>query len=98
MRLQKEDFFSSFHAGVFEKIMELTEADEYDYSLLGQFLSPDEMGRLEGLMQKRRALSENGYDMFVQCIETLKREKSLSLAGDGIDQIMLLINQKRGNK
>lgn len=98
VRLQKEDFFSSFHAGVFEKIMELTEADEYDYSLLGQFFSPDEMGRLEGLMQKRRALTENGYDMFVQCIETLKREKSLSLAGDGIDQIMLLINQKRGNK
>ena len=99
VRLQKQDFFSEFHGRVFEKMMELVSAGEYDFSLLGQFFTPDEMGRLEGLEQKRRALTENGREMFIQCVETVKREKSLTDAsGGGIDEIMLLINQKRNNK
>ena len=96
--LKKEDFFSEFHGRVFEKIMELVSSGEYDFSLLGQFFSPDEMGRLEGLVQKRRKLTENGSDMFLQCVETLKKEKRLTDAEDSIDEIMLLINQKRNNK
>lgn len=98
VRLTKQDFFSEFHGRVFEKIMELVLAGEYDYSLLGQFFTPDEMGRLEGLEQKRRVLTENGIDMFLQCVETVKKEKSLTEAGGGVDEIMLLINQKRNNK
>ncbi len=96
IELSRDDFFSEFHASVFERIMELTAAGEYDFSLLGQFFSPDEMGRLEGLEQKRRVLTENGRDVFVQCVETIKKEKSLSVAGDGgIDAINLLLSQKR---
>jgi DNA primase len=96
IELSRDDFFSEFHASVFERIMELTVAGEYDFSLLGQFFSPDEMGRLEGLEQKRRVLTENGRDVFVQCVETIKKEKSLSVAGDGgIDAINLLLSQKR---
>lgn len=96
IELSRDDFFSEFHASVFERIMELTAAGEYDFSLLGQFFSPDEMGRLEGIEQKRRVLTENGRDVFVQCVETIKKEKSLSVAGDGgIDAINLLLSQKR---
>jgi hypothetical protein len=79
--------------------MELVQAGEYDFSLLGQFFSPDEMGRLEGLEQKRRALTENGREVFLQCVETIKKEKSLSNAsGGGIDEINLLLMQKRQAK
>lgn len=98
IKLEKQDFFSEFHGGVFERITQLQDSGEYDFSLLGQFFSPEEMGRLEGLIQKRRTLTENGTDMFLQCVETLKREKSLTDSGGGLDEIMLLINQKRNNK
>ena len=95
--LEKTDFFSDFHARVFEAICSLEESGEYDFSLLSEFFSPDEMGRLEGLIQKRRSLSQNGLDVFSQCVETLKGEKSLS-GGDTIDDIRLLLERKRGGK
>jgi replicative DNA helicase len=93
--LKKEDFFSEFHKRVFEAIMQLTSSGEYDFSLLGQFFTAEEIGRLEGLVQKRRGLTENSRDMFLQCVQTLKKEKSLTDAGGTVDEIMLLINQKR---
>lgn len=96
VELSTTDFFSDFHARVFEKIIELEEAGEYDFSLLGQFFTPDEIGRLEGLIRKRRELSVNGTDVFVQCIETLKKEKSLSAGEDSISDILRVLETKRG--
>ncbi len=93
--ISKNDFFSEFHARVFEHICELEGNGEYDFSLLGQYFSPEEIGRLEGLMQKRRELSENGRDVFLQCVDTLKSEKGLS-GEDTIDDIRLLLERKRG--
>ncbi|MGM9643880.1 MAG: DNA primase [Eubacteriales bacterium] len=95
--LEKNDFFSDFHARVFEAICSLEEKGEYDFSLLSEFFTPDEIGRLEGLIQKRRSLSQNGFDVFSQCVETLKGEKRLS-GGDTIDDIRLLLERKRGGK
>ena len=98
VELDSESFFSDFHRRVFEKIVELQKGDQFDFSLLGQFFTPDEMGRLQGLEQKRRALTENGKTVFVQCVEALKREKSLAPAGEegGIDEIRRLLESKRG--
>ena len=96
IELEEKDFFSSFHASVFEKIITLESAGEYDFSLLGQYFNPDEMGRLEGLIQKRRELSVNGTEVFVQCIETLKKEKSLSAGEDSISDIVRMLEAKRG--
>ena len=96
--LSAEDFFSDFHKRVFEKMIELQSADQYDFSMLGQYFSPDEMGRLQGLERKRRQLTENGNDVFAQCVEALKNEKRLSPEGekDGIDEIRRLLESQRG--
>lgn len=94
--LCKDDFFSEFHSRVFEKIISLHEENQYDFSMLGQFFNPDEMGRLEGLEQKRRALTENGRAVFEQCVSTLKAEKQIAAQGtDSIDSIRMLLEQKR---
>ncbi len=96
VELNVADFFSEFHAKVFERIVELESGDGYDFSLLPEFFTPDEIGRLEGLMRKRRALSENGLDVFMQCVETLKNEKSMSGEGQSsIDVIQSLLEKKR---
>jgi hypothetical protein len=63
--------------------------------LLGQFFSPEEIGRLEGLVQKRRALTENGIDVLRGCAEALKKEKQLS-GQETLDAIRLLLESKRG--
>ena len=97
IELLGEDFFSDFHKRVFEKVIELQRADQYDFSMLGQFFSPDEIGRLQGLEQKRRVLVDNGRTVFLQCVETLKKEKSLSVreGENGIDEIRRLLDSKR---
>ena len=97
--LSAEDFFSDFHRRVFERVVEMQKEDRYDFSLLGESFTPDEMGRLQGLVQKRRALTENGKSVFLGCVETLKKEKGLSATddGDSIDAIRRLLESKRGS-
>lgn len=95
--LSAEDFVSEFHARVFDKIISLQRENQFDFSLLGEFFTPDEMGRLQGLEQKRRVLTENGNSVFLQCVETVKEEKRSSTASaDGIDEIKRMLEQKRG--
>ena len=98
IELSQDDFFSDFHRRAFEKIIEMQKEDRFDFSLLGEFFSPDEMGRLQGLEQKRRALTENGRSVFLGCVETLKKEKGLSEKddSDSIDAIRRLLDSKRG--
>ena len=101
IKLSKDDFFSEFHGRVFDKIISLQKENQYDFSLLGEFFTPDEMGRLQGLEQKRRMLTENGRAVFDQCVEALKKEKQLSSSGSeggGIDEIRRLLEHKRANK
>ncbi len=97
VELKREDFFSEFHARVFAEICELEKNKEYDFSLLGEKFSAEEIGRLQGLIQKRISLTENGFDVFAKCAETLKSEKKLS-GEDTIDDIRLLLERKRGGK
>ncbi len=94
--LSADDFFSEFHRRVFEKIMEIHESDGgFSFSLLGEFLSPDEMGRLQGLEQKRRALTQNGANVLEECIKTLKSEKQTSGSDGALDEIQKLLEEKR---
>ena len=94
--LDVNDFFSEFHKKVFEKIIMLESGEGFDFSLLGEFFSVDEMGRLQGLSGKRRELTENGIDVFIKCVETLKSEKSTAVEGQSsIDAIQSLLDKKR---
>jgi hypothetical protein len=95
--LAGEDFFSDFHRRAFENIISLQKQEQYDFSMLGEYFDPDEMGRLQGLEQKRRMLTENGREVFASCIEALKNEKMVSPteSSDGIDEIKKLLERKR---
>ena len=98
IELSGEDFFSEFHRRVFQQIIKMQKEDQYDFSLLGEYFSPDEMGRLQGLEQKRRALSDNGKSVFLSCVEALKKEKGLTASegDDSIEAIRKLLQSKRG--
>lgn len=98
IELAEGDFFSDFHRRVFERVISMQSSDRYDFSLLGEFFTPDEIGRLQGLMQKRRALTENGKAVFLASVEALKKEKGLAASSetDSIDAIRRLLESKRG--
>ena len=48
--LSASDFFSEFHSRAFSKITELESDGGFDFSLLSEFFSIDEIGRLQGLI------------------------------------------------
>lgn len=100
VQLTAEDFFSDFHRRVFLKIVELQRDDQFEFSMLGQFFTADEVGRLQGLEQRRRQLTENGKTVFAQCIEALKSEKRIAEASDsgGVDEIKKMLESKRNKK
>ena len=94
--LSSNDFLSEFHRRIFDKIIEIHSSEGgFSSPLLGEFFSPDEMGRIQGLEQKRRALTQNGADVFLECINSLKAEKSASGGQDSLDDIQKLLESKR---
>ncbi len=93
-----EDFISEFNRRVFEKTIECQKNESFSMSLLGQFFTPDEMGRIQSMEVKRKMLTENGSNVLKGCIEALKKEKSLAVASennDSINEIQKLIESKR---
>ena len=93
-----ESFVTSFHRRAFDCIMALEESDGgFDFSLLGEFFTPEEMGRLARLEQARRKLSENGTSVLRAAAETLDREREHKAAKDAppMDSIQMILAGKR---
>ncbi len=68
-----DDFFTAFGRRVFEEIIRLhSSPDGYSAPVLEQSFTPDEVGRLQRMEQRRRSLAENGPSVFRAAIETLK--------------------------
>lgn len=93
-----EDFVTSFNRRAFEAIMTLEDSDGgFSFSLLGEFFTPDEMGRLAKLEQVRRALTENGTAVLKAAVETLKREGERRAVKEAspVDSIQMILAGKR---
>ena len=96
--IASEDFVTTFHRRVFDCIMALEDSDGgFDFSLLGEYFSMEEMGRLARLEQARRKLSENGTAVLRAAAETLAREREHRAAKDAppLDSIQMILAGKR---
>ncbi len=96
--LTPDCFVTTFNRRAFEAIMALEKSEEgYDFSLLGESFSPDEMGRLAKLEQKRRSLTENGTTVLRGAIETLAaaKEKKAVKEAPVMDSLQMLLAGKR---
>ncbi len=95
--LTPEDFVTEFHRRAFVSILAL-EADEgYDFSLLGEYFTVEELGRLSRLEQRRRVLSDNGTAVLRSAVETLahERERLAANAAAPVDGIEMILAGKR---
>ena len=102
--LNENDFLTAFGKKVFASIMEVASSGgEFLYSMLGQYFSADEMGRLEKMRQNRLSLTENGMDVLRASIDALRAERDKKRAGDGGDKFAVLrakqekLKNKRNN-
>ena len=97
--LTEEDFFSGFGKRAFASIMQMENTEGgFHYSLLGESFTPDEMGRLQSMLQQRRALAENGTAVLRASVQTLKEQKQKSDArqsGDTVESIKQLLDAKK---
>ena len=96
--LTPESFVTAFHRRAFEHIMELEMSDGgYDFSLLGEFFTVEEMGRLSRLEQARRALSENGTSVLRAAVDTLatQSERRAAKEAEPVDSINMILAGKR---
>ncbi len=104
IELCEDDFVTAFGKRVFTSIIEVASGGgEFLYSMLGQYLSAEEMGRLEMMRQNRLSLTENGMDVLRASIDALRAERDKKRAGDGGDKFAVLrakqekLKNKRNN-
>ena len=76
LTLSEADFVTDFHRRVFAAIMQLHSGGGFYYELLGEYFSPDEMGRIKKMEVARQQLVENGRDVLASAIETLRKSKT----------------------
>ncbi len=96
--LAPEDFVTTFHRRAFEAILALEGEDGgYDFSLLCESFTVEEIGRLSRLEQRRRMLSDNGTAVLRAAVETLARERERRAAKEAapVDGIQLILEGKR---
>jgi len=100
--LNPEDFITAFGKKVFEVVIELQKKHgTCSSALLGEYFSPDEMGRMQKLIRNRSDLSNNGKDILLEACERLKWEKNVSSAerdGDKFAAIRLKRQKIKDNK
>lgn len=93
--LAETDFFTEFGKRVFKAIFEIVSAGNFDAALLGDYFTPEELGRIMRMQLARRELSDNGVGVFRDSAEALRRETHSADDSDPLGDIRDLINRKR---
>ena len=96
VKLSAADFFTDFGRRVFEAVEENDHDGSFTLSVLGQFFTPEEEGRITRMQLSRSALSDNGAAVFADNVSALRRERAeVADSGNGVDGILELIREKR---
>lgn len=102
VNLNPDDFITAFGKKVFEIVIELQKNHgTCSSALLGEYFSPDEMGRMQKLIRNRSDLFNNGKDILFEACERLKWEKNVVSAerdGDKFAAIRLKRQKIKDNK
>ncbi|MEE0969731.1 MAG: DNA primase [Clostridia bacterium] len=89
--LSSDDFFTSLGKRVFDAVMDLHRSEEgYNFSLLGEYFTSDEMGRITRYKIRRGELEGNGIDVLRSAAERLKAEKEKESEKEGDDKFASL--------
>ena len=70
--LTEEDFLTALGKRVFLFMKEAEAGEGFDSALLDTAFTPDEVGRIAGMRVLRLRLTDNGPDVFTECVTALK--------------------------
>ncbi len=93
--LSADDFITDFGKRAFEKITELESSGQYSESALGEFFNIDEMSRLKKIQIDRASLTNNSGSVFMDCINSLKKEKEGTQKNGETEDVLSLITRKK---
>jgi hypothetical protein len=76
--LAAEDFLTAFGRRVFEAILaeEREAPGSFSLSMLSGVFTPEEMGKLEGMVQARRRLTKNDREVFAAACAALRESRN----------------------
>ena len=94
IELSADDFVTSFGKRVFLALCELEKSERgYSKAMLGQYFTPDEMGKIEQMEQTRRSYARNDVEVLRANVEAIKEEKEKDVASKSTGD--LLAEQRR---
>ena len=99
--ISAEDFVTDFGRRVFMALCELEVSESgFSKAMLGQYFTVDEMGRIERLEMERRMLARNDREVFVSCVNGLKKEVTSAKESDPFSDLKRKQDElkKRKNK
>ena len=99
--ISAEDFVTDFGRRVFMALCELEVSESgFSKAMLGQYFTVDEMGRIERLEMERRMLARNDREVFVSCVNGLKKEVKTAKESDPFSDLKRKQDElkKRKNK
>lgn len=94
-KLSESDFLTEFDRRVYMSLLELHNSDRFDLSYLNESFSPEEMGRINEMIQKRRMVSSNGERSLFDAMEMLKSEKERADLKSSDTDFMARINANK---
>lgn len=96
VELTEDDFQTAFHKRVFSEMIRLRDSEcGYAFAALGENFSPEEMGRITRLEQKRRELTVNDISVFREGVSALKNEKAKISEGTADDFTAAIMRRRK---
>jgi len=93
--LSPEMFFSELNRRIYCRIKELHMAGGFDFGLLAESFSQEEISKASEMLAKRRALSNNSEEAFLSFAEELKKESERIRSRSGDEDISSVIARLR---
>ena len=96
--LSENDFLTEFSRRVFCAIRDRIGDGEWEISALNEDFSPEEIGRIYGMRNRRMQLSDNGDKLFSDCVAALKEaveKERLSRSDDPMAALRQVLQNKR---
>ena len=97
--LSKEDFYSELNRRLFERICSLQSEGGFDIAMLSESFSQEEISKAAGMVEKRRVLSNNSKEAFLDAVAELKKEaEKIKNRGSQGDLEAFLESRRNENK
>ena len=88
--MTENDFLTAFSRRVFSAVRDRIGDGDWEISALNEDFTPEEIGRIYGMRNRRMQLTDNGEKVFSDCVSALKEAVAKERAADSDDPMAAL--------